>query len=382
MQSAFCRAPLAQVSESPLQRTGGSFPTTRESMTNPRIADRVILDTPMAVIDLETTGLVAGGDKVVEVAVARVEPGRAPTVVLDTLINPRRRMGATEIHGITDADVRDAPTFEEAAGNVAEALGGSMVGAYNVYFDTKFLASEFRQVGIEEVPPHLCLMYMRPLLGLGKKCSLAEACRLHGIAGTSNHQASADVLAEAQLWQLYATVLGERGIRTFEDLKSLGSYKFLSSFSLMPFDERIAARLNRSSRLKPRGATPARAALAPATNPLVEYWDALLSALADLELTEQETADLRQLRHRLDLSAEEVRWAHASVFSGLLTEAAHDRAVSINEARVLWKAAQALRVLGWAPGDPPPGTAPGTPSVTPGASGGFLRRLFGLGSSN
>jgi DNA polymerase-3 subunit epsilon len=59
------------------------------------LLDREIAATPIAVVDFETTGLYAGEDRVVEVAVVRIEPGGRPEVVLDTLVHPRRRVGAT-----------------------------------------------------------------------------------------------------------------------------------------------------------------------------------------------------------------------------------------------------------------------------------------------
>jgi DNA polymerase III alpha subunit (gram-positive type) len=47
-------------------------------------------------------------------------------------------MAATEIHGISDTDVRDAPTFDDIASEVAQALSGAVFAAYNVYFDAKY----------------------------------------------------------------------------------------------------------------------------------------------------------------------------------------------------------------------------------------------------
>jgi DNA polymerase III epsilon subunit-like protein len=85
---------------------------------------------------------------VIELAVVRIEPNEKPHLVLDTLINPSRRVAATEIHGITDRDVADAPHFEEIAGNVASAISGSVFASYNVYFDIKFLQEELSRVGI------------------------------------------------------------------------------------------------------------------------------------------------------------------------------------------------------------------------------------------
>ncbi len=70
------------------------------------INGRAISETPIAILDFETTGLVAGVDRVVEVSVAHVDPGKEPRVVLDTLVNPMRPMAATEIHDTASAIVQ------------------------------------------------------------------------------------------------------------------------------------------------------------------------------------------------------------------------------------------------------------------------------------
>ncbi|MDB5384610.1 MAG: hypothetical protein JWM11_256, partial [Planctomycetaceae bacterium] len=162
-----------------------------------------ILETPLTVIDFETTGLDAGIDRVVEVCVARIDPGQPPKIILDTLINPGRPVDATFIHGITDADVRHAPRFADIAGDLVEALSGSVVTAYNVYFDLKFLRDELGRCGVVQVPPHLCLMYLKPLLGLGVKCGLREACRELGVLHTGEHYAAVDVAASAKILVRY-----------------------------------------------------------------------------------------------------------------------------------------------------------------------------------
>ena len=93
------------------------------------IADQHIFETPISVLDFETTGLSPGADRVIEVSVMRMDPGAKPQFVLDTLVNPRRSVAATEIHGITDADVADAPTFEEIAPKLIDVLSGSVLAA-------------------------------------------------------------------------------------------------------------------------------------------------------------------------------------------------------------------------------------------------------------
>src|SRR5437867_12785774 len=111
------------------------------------IHGRSIADVPLAVLDFETTGMWAGTDRVVEVAVVRVDPGREPELALDTLINPGRRVAATFVHGITDFDVADAPRFEQVADRLRLALAGCVLAAHNVAFDLKFLEHEMGRAG-------------------------------------------------------------------------------------------------------------------------------------------------------------------------------------------------------------------------------------------
>lgn len=320
------------------------------------LADRSVGEMPVAVVDVETTGLYPGADRIVELAVVRVEPNQQPTVLLDTLINPRRRVSATEIHGITDADVADAPTFEEVAGNLVAAISGCVFASYNVYFDVKFLQAELAQVGIRRFPPHLCLMYLRPLLGLGSKCSLADACQCHGVQHTSAHWAAADALASARLWQIYTATLERLGIRTFDELARRKAYKFTSSFTQDLVDASLCAGLQPTARLKSRAfkvapELPARPADRQALT--AEYWDALTAALADLEVTPDEIQYLLAKRASLKLTADELRWLHARAFAGILADVCQDRAVTSDEAVVLHRVSTAFRQLGWAPGDVP-----------------------------
>jgi DNA polymerase-3 subunit epsilon len=193
-----------------------------------------IADVPVAVLDFETTGMWAGVDRVVEVAVVRVEPGRPPELVLDTLVHPGRRVGCTYVHGITDRDVADAPRFEQVAGRLLRAVAGCVVAAYNVAFDLRFLEAELGQAGVRHAFPHLCLMYLRPMLGLGKQCRLSAACRAHGIPLTQAHAAAPDAHAAARLWTIYRDEIAGRNIRTFADLAAVKRYKFTGSFGRAP----------------------------------------------------------------------------------------------------------------------------------------------------
>lgn len=309
-----------------------------------------IRDVPIAVIDIETTGLHPGADRVVEVSVVRLEPAGEPAVVLNTLLNPQRPVAATEIHGITDRDVADAPAFSDIAGDLASSLSGAVLTAYNVYFDVRFLADEFARVGWAATMPHLCLMYMRPMLGLGRKCCLSDACRAHGIELLEAHTAAYDALAGARLWEFYTEVMLQKGVKTFGDIASLRAYKFSESLNLPPITLDAARSLRSGGRLKPRhpgvGQTPV-----PSRVDLVhEYWDAVTAAVVDLELSDAEIRELADKRERFSLTNEELRAVHGRVFAAMLSEALADSLITDVEWDRLRHLHGCLHQLGWAPG--------------------------------
>lgn len=319
------------------------------------ILKNTIKETPISIVDLETTGLYPGGDRVIELAVVRIEPNEKPRLVLDTLINPNRQVAATEIHGITDSDVADAPHFEEVAGNIASAISDSVFASYNVYFDIKFLQEELSRVGVSKELPHMCLMYLRPMLGIGRRCSLGDACEAHGIHQDSCHQAAADALMGSQLWEQYVDVLGSKRVNTFEDLANLKSYKFVRSFSESPLSKSAAAKLRICTHLKSRRApvsSKERTIIAPKEiSPTTEYWDALTAALADFSLSKDEVEYLKAKQQSLRPSDQQIRWLHARAFSSLLAAISQDHAISADEVEALSNISVAMRALGWAPGD-------------------------------
>lgn len=194
----------------------------------------LIAQTPVAIIDFETTGLTVGLDRVVEVSIVRVDPDQKPRLLLDTLVNPNRPMGATEIHGITDADVQQAPKFSDIAGEVLAVTAGCVVAAYNVYFDIRFLAFELGLSGVNQLPPHFCLMYLRPMLGLGGRCKLGEACKNAGIERNAAHMASADAMSSGELFVKYLAKIDLMGINTYGELAKLGDRRFSESFGYSP----------------------------------------------------------------------------------------------------------------------------------------------------
>jgi DNA polymerase-3 subunit epsilon len=109
------------------------------------------LKNPMVFFDLETTGVNVASDRIVEISWLKIQPdGREskqtqlvnPTIPID----PR----AIAIHGITDEDVKDKPTFSEIARTLARDFEGCDLAGYNSNkFDIPLLAEEFLRAGVD-----------------------------------------------------------------------------------------------------------------------------------------------------------------------------------------------------------------------------------------
>ncbi len=315
------------------------------------VLSRRIHDTPIAIIDFETTGLTPGLDRVVEISVVRIDPDEKPRLVFDTLVNPRRPMAATEIHGITDADVTNAPAFEDIAGEFVAAMTGCVVAAYNVYFDIKFLRYELGRANVSHEPPHFCLMYMRPMLGLGKRCKLSQACRDHGIDYSATHIAANDAQAAAGLLENYFCALQTRDIQTYSQLAAIKNYKFVSSWSNSPLPDPSAFSLGRCDQLCSRAGHVDQILIDPVRKALGEYWDALKTVVADLEISPDEIEYIVAERKRLGLAKEQLRVLHARAFSSAIAQFVDDQWLDDREVLKLRKLKKCLNKLGWAPGD-------------------------------
>jgi DNA polymerase III epsilon subunit-like protein len=314
------------------------------------IADRPILGTPIAILDFETTGLSAGADRVVEIAIVRVDPGGEPRLVLDTLVNPQRRVAATDIHGIADEDVANAPRFCDIAGDVVSALNDCVVAAYNVYFDIKFLNSELFSVGIDHEPPHFCLLYLRPMLGLGSRCKLEVVCQEQGILYQATHVAAHDAMASASLLRRYLQEATHRGIGNFGGLASLKRYKFVDSFDLDPLPDPARFGLGRCNRFLSRSGQARQADDSPERSAIAAYWDTLKAVIADLDVTDEEMANVANERQRLGLSTEKVRSMHARIYAAVIRQITGEQLDDKKAAR-LRRLHQCLSQLGWAPGE-------------------------------
>ena len=109
------------------------------------------LTRPIAFFDLETTGIKVATDRIVEICIHKVNvDGTSKTKTLK--INPEMPIPpeVTEIHGITDEDVKDAPKFSEVAHELAHFLENCDLAGFNSnHFDIPLLAEEFLRSGVD-----------------------------------------------------------------------------------------------------------------------------------------------------------------------------------------------------------------------------------------
>jgi DNA polymerase III subunit epsilon len=152
---------------------------------------------PIAVIDVETTGLFPWRhDRIVEIAAVVVNEHGMIEREFVSLVNPQRDVGPTRIHGLTAEDVLHAPPFCDIAPLLIDALQGTIaLAAHNATFDPQFLQFEFSRLGVP-LPDSFLLCTMQ--LGGGR--SLNYCCSEHGIPMDGDaHTALADARAAARL---------------------------------------------------------------------------------------------------------------------------------------------------------------------------------------
>ena len=111
----------------------------------------VTLDRPLVCFDLETTGTRIDGDRIVEIGLVRVETDGSRRSYR-TLVNPEMPIppAASAVHGISDADVRDAPVLAAVAKEVIDLFADADLAGFNsVNFDAPLLENDMRRAGVE-----------------------------------------------------------------------------------------------------------------------------------------------------------------------------------------------------------------------------------------
>lgn len=162
------------------------------------------LSKPLVFFDLETTGVTIGKDRIVEFSALRIEAGGTERT-LTLKINPEMPIPkeSSEIHGIWDKDVADAPTFSQAALEIESFMAGSDLGGFNSNkFDIPFLMEEFHRVGKDfEMSGRRCVD-VQNIFHKKEQRTLVAAYRFYCDKDLTNaHSAEADTRATYEVFK-------------------------------------------------------------------------------------------------------------------------------------------------------------------------------------
>lgn len=190
-----------------------------------RLAEAALDRLTYVVFDSETTGLnPQGGDELVQLAAVRIVNGRrVEGEVFDTLVNPGRRIpqGSTDVHGITDAMVADAPPVPEVVRAFHKFAEGAVLIAHNAPFDMEFLRRMEGPLGLSFDMPVLDTVLLSAVVyGQHEVHSLDALTHRLGITipEEARHTAIGDTVATADAFLKLVPALTGRGFRTFGEV--------------------------------------------------------------------------------------------------------------------------------------------------------------------
>jgi DNA polymerase-3 subunit epsilon len=174
---------------------------------------------PLVVLDLETTGVDVEKDRIVEICMHRIGGGAATVTML---LNPGRPIPteATAVHGITDADVANKPSFNDVHHELLAFLSGADVAGFNVRsFDVPMLSAEFKRCGITWPGQDVSIVDAFRIYNRMEPRTLGAAVRHYlGREHDGAHGAEADVRATAEVIEEQAR---RYGVTTLAELELL-----------------------------------------------------------------------------------------------------------------------------------------------------------------
>lgn len=158
--------------------------------------------TTLSIIDLETTGLRASSNRVIEIGLIRVIDNQV-VERYQQLINPERSIPPfiQQHTGITPAMVKDAPTFAEILPKLQSLMDGGTFVAHNASFDYSFIQAEYARHGLSYQAPRLCTVRLsRRFFPAYRHHGLDALIHRFGLSCPARHRALDD--AEV-VWQFY-----------------------------------------------------------------------------------------------------------------------------------------------------------------------------------
>ena len=182
--------------------------------------------------DIETTGLSAARDKITEIGAVKVENG-VITDTFSTFANPEMPIPQkiTQLTGITDDMVKDAPSQSEAVGAFLEFAGDNVLVAHNAPFDTSFIAKACEDMGREY---NYTVAISRAILTDIKNCKLDTVAKFLRLGDFNHHRATDDAEMLARIFiNLCQRLTDDYGITKTNDINTKiagGDFKKLPTY--------------------------------------------------------------------------------------------------------------------------------------------------------
>ncbi|CAG5084605.1 3'-5' exonuclease [Parvicella tangerina] len=187
---------------------------------------RLNLIKPIAVFDIEATGVQIGKDRIVEIAILKVYPD-GTREKYETRVNPEMPipLETSEIHGIYDVDVLNEPKLNEVGKEIIEFIGDADLVGYNCKkFDIPFLIEELDRVGLEFNTEDRKIIDVQNIFHKKEQRTLAAAYQFYcNKELTDAHAAMADVDATFEVL--------ESQLLKYEDLEPTA--EFLDEYSVV-----------------------------------------------------------------------------------------------------------------------------------------------------
>jgi DNA polymerase-3 subunit epsilon len=183
------------------------------------------LTRPLAILDLETTGVNLGSDRIVEIAIVKIMPD-GKKLVKRKLLNPEMPISAIsiDIHGITNEMVKDAPTFRQVANELKQFLDHCDLAGYNSNrFDIPMLVEEFLRIGMEFDSKGRKLLDVQKIFHMMEQRTLSAAYRFYcqkELEGA--HGAEADASATWEVLEAQVVKYPQLGTNIDTILKCIG----------------------------------------------------------------------------------------------------------------------------------------------------------------
>jgi DNA polymerase-3 subunit epsilon len=169
-----------------------------------------LVEAPLAIVDLETTGTRPATDRITEIGVLEIDRFQVASE-WSTLVNPGVTLPSEiqALTGITHQMLAEAPTFAQLAGELHERLAGRVFIAHNARFDYGFLRREFERAGLPFQPRTVCSVKLsKRLYPRERGHDLDSVIARHGIRCGARHRALPDADA---VWQFLRVAADEHG---------------------------------------------------------------------------------------------------------------------------------------------------------------------------